>query len=103
MYQIFKDQLEKSKLIITGIKRNARMGREAGVAENALLKMEDDCKRLEALSAELDKMQEEAKKKSEEAHRAMEQLKKDTLVVKKAIKAKYDSTWWCKFGIPDKR
>ena len=44
MYQIFKDQLEKSKLIISGIKRNQRMGRDAGVTDTALQKMEDDCK-----------------------------------------------------------
>lgn len=103
MYQIFKDQLEKSKLILTGVKRNQRLGRESGASEAILLKMEEDCKRLEALSAELDKMQDEARKKSEEAHAAMEVLKKHTLQVKKSIKEKYDQTWWCKFGIPDKR
>ena len=103
MYQIFKDQLEKSKLIITGIKRNQRMGRESGVDESALQKMEDDCKRLEGLSAELDKMQEEFRKKSDEAHAALDVLKYDTKTVKKAIKTKYDQTWWIKFGIPDKR
>lgn len=103
MYQIFKDQLEKSKLIITGVKRNQRLGRESGVEESMMLKMEEDCKRLEALSAELDKIQAEARKKSLEAHAAMETLKKHTLQVKKTIKNKYDQTWWCKFGIPDKR
>ena len=34
MYQIFKDQLEKSKLIISGVKRNQRLGRDAGVEES---------------------------------------------------------------------
>ena len=103
MYQIFKDQLEKSKLIISGVKRNQRLGREAGVEAGMLQKMEDDCKRLEALSAELDKMQEEARKKSEEAHVALQALKNHTQSVKRSIKNKYDQTWWTKFGIPDKR
>lgn len=103
MYQIFKDQLEKSKLIITGVKRNQRMGREAGVEASVLNKMEEDCRRLEALSAELDKIQEEFRKKSDEAHTALETLKGHTKIVKRAIKAKYDQTWWTKFGIPDKR
>ena len=79
------------------------MGRESGVDESVLQKMEDDCKRLEGLSAELDKMQEEARKKSEEAHAALATLKNRTKTVKKAIKEKYDPTWWVKFGISDKR
>lgn len=103
MYQIFKDQLEKSKLIISGVKRNQRLGREAGVEEGVLAKMEEDCKRLEAISAEMDKIQDEFRKKSDEAHAALETLKGHTKIVKKAIKTKYDQTWWTKFGIPDKR
>lgn len=103
MYQIFKDQLEKSKLIISGVKRNHRLGRESGVDESVLQKMEEDCRRLEGLSAELDKMQEEYRKKSDEAHAALEVLKGHTKQAKKAIKTKYDQTWWMKFGIPDKR
>ena len=79
------------------------MGRSAGIDESILLKMEDDCKVLEAMSAELDKMQEEYRKKSDEAHDVLNLLKQHTKSVKKAIKKKYDPTWWCKFGIPDKR
>ena len=103
MYQIFKEQLEKSKLIISGVKRNQRLGREAGVEESVLQKMEEDCKRLEAISAEIDKLHEELRKKSEEAHSALNTLKSRTQTVKKAIKSNYDQTWWTKFGIPDRR
>jgi vacuolar-type H+-ATPase subunit I/STV1 len=103
MYQIFKDQLEKSKLILTGVKRNQRLGREAGVEDGVIQKLEEDCKRLEALSAEMDKMQEELRKKTEEAHAALNTLKNRTQTVKKSIKNKYDQTWWTKFGISDKR
>jgi peptidoglycan hydrolase CwlO-like protein len=103
MYQIFKDQLDKSKLIISGVKRNQRLGRDAGVEESVMQKMEEDCKRLEAISAEIDKLQEELRKKSDEAHKALNTLKSRTLTVKKAIKSNYDQTWWTKFGIPDKR
>lgn len=79
------------------------MGRDSGVDESVLQKLEEDCKRLEGLSAELDRMQEEARKKSEEAHAALVTLKNRTKTVKKTIKGKYDQTWWVKFGIPDKR
>ncbi|MCR5659043.1 MAG: hypothetical protein K6G25_06925 [Bacteroidales bacterium] len=103
MYQIFKDQLEKSKLILSGVKRNQRLGREAGVEESVIQKMEEDCKRLEALSAEIDKTLEELHKKTDEAHNALNVLKNRTQTVKKAIKNKYDQTWWTKFGIPDRR
>ena len=103
MYQIFKDQLEKSKLIISGVKRNQRLGRDAGVEESVLQKLEEDCKRLETLSAEIDKLRDEMQKKSDEAHKALNTLKSRTLTVKRSIKAKYDQTWWTKFGIPDKR
>ena len=103
MYQIFKDQLEKSKLILTGVKRNQRLGREAGVEDGVIQKLEEDCKRLEALSAEMDKIHEEFRKKSDEARVAMNKLKDRTQTVKKAVKNKYDQTWWTKFGIPDKR
>ena len=103
MYQIFKDQLEKSKLIISAIKRNQRMGRDAGVSDSALQKMEDDCKRLEAMSAELERIQEEYRRKSEKAHGVLDDLKQHTKEVKHVVKRKYDQTWWIKFGIPDKR
>lgn len=103
MYQIFKDQLEKSKLIISGVKRNQRLGREAGVEESAMQKMEEECKRLEAISAEIDKLHDELRKKNEVARKALNALKSRTQTVKKAIKNSYDQTWWVKFGIPDKR
>ena len=103
MYQIFKDQLEKSKLIISGVNRNQRLGGDAGVEESVMQKMEEDCKRLESISAEIDKLNEELRKKSDEAHNALDILKKRTQTVKKAIKSKYDQTWWNKFGIPDRR
>ena len=103
MYQIFKDQLEKSKLIISGVKRNQRLGRDAGVEDSVIQKMEEDCKRLEGISAEIDKLHEELRKKSDEAHKALNTLKSRTQTVKKAVKSKYDQTWWSKFGIPDRR
>lgn len=103
MYQVIKDQLEKSKLIITCVKRNQRLGRDSGADEKVLLKMEDDCKRLETISADIDKLNEEILKKSKEAHIVLTSLKDKTKSVKKAIKGKYDQTWWIKFGIPDKR
>lgn len=103
MYQIFKDQLEKSKRIISGVKRNQRLGRDAGVEESVMQKMEEDCKRLEAISIEIDKLHEELRKKSDEAHTALNVLKNRTQTVKRAIKNKYDQTWWIKFGIPDRR
>ena len=103
MYQIFKDQLKKSKLILSGVKRNQRLGREAGVDESVIQKLEEDCKRLEALSAEMDKIHEDLMKKTDEAHEALKVLKSRTQTVKKSIKNNYDQTWWIKFGIPDKR
>lgn len=103
MYQIFKDQIEKSKLIISGVKRNQRLGRDAGVEDCTLQKLEEDCRRLEAISAEIDKLREELQKKSDEGHKALNTLKSRTLAVKKTVKSKYDQTWWIKFGIPDKR
>ena len=103
MYQIFTDQLEKSKLIISGVKRNQRLGRDIDVDESVMQKMEEDCKRLESISAEIDKLHEELRKKTDEAHAALNTLKSRTQTVKKAVKSKYDQTWWTKFGIPDRR
>ena len=103
MYQIFKDQLDKTQLIITGVKRNQRLGRDAGVDESVMKKLEEDCRRLEAISADIDKLHEELRKKSDEARAALNTLKKRTQTVKKSIKTKYDQTWWTKFGIPDRR
>ncbi len=79
------------------------MGRDAGVSESMLMKMEDDCRRLETMSAELDRIQEEYRKKSEKAHGVLNDLKQHTKEVKRVVKSKYDQTWWIKFGIPDKR
>ena len=103
MYQIFKDQIEKTRLILAGIKRNQRVGRDAGIAEATVKNLEADCKRLEAISTEIDKLREELLKKNDEAHVALLALKNRTQTVKKAVKSKYDQTWWVKFGIPDKR
>ena len=103
MYQIFKDQLEKSKLILTCVKRNQRMGRPSGASDALLLKMEDDCKRVEALSSELERLRDELHRKTDETHAALDLLKEHTKQVKKAVKTKYDPTWWHKFGISDKR
>ncbi len=103
MYQIFKEQLDKSKMLLSGVKRNMRLGRDAGLNEKDIAKLEAQSRRLETLSSELDKLQDEARRKSEEAHQALFDLKSQIYRVKNTIKSKYDSTWWSKFGIPDKR
>lgn len=103
MYQIFKDQLEKTKMLLSGVKRNMRLGRDAGVKDSDLSDLEVLSRRLETLSGELDELQEEVRQKSQEAHQALFDLKTQFFHVKGAIKSKYDSTWWSKFGIPDKR
>ena len=103
MYQVFKDQLEKSKILLVSVKRNHRMGRHSGASDALLQNLEDDCKRVEALSAELERLREELHRKTDETHAVLDQLKEHTKQVKKAVKRNYDQTWWSKFGIHDKR
>ena len=58
---------------------------------------------MESMSAEIDKLHEELRKKCDEAHSVLNALKSKTQTVKKAVKSRYDQTWWTKFGIPDRR
>lgn len=103
MYQNFKEQVEKSKLVLACIKRNHRLGRKSGADDALLHKVEDDCKRVDALTAELERLHDQVRRKSDEAHAALSVLKEHTKQVKKAVKSNYDPTWWEKFGIYDKR
>jgi len=104
MNSIFQEQIDKTRMMITGVRRNiALVSSKAGVGERDMNKLEDEVKRLERAANELDKLQYEVRRKTIETREAYMKLRNHTIDSKRSIKKSFDHTWWKRFGIEDKR
>lgn len=105
MNSIFQEQIDKTRRMITGVRRNMELvsSKVTGVGERDMNKLEDEVKRLEKAANELEKLQYEVKRKTVEAREAYIKLRNHSINSKRSIKKTFDQTWWKRFGIEDKR
>ncbi len=104
MNSIFQEQIDKTRMMVTGVRRNIQLvSSKAGVGDRDMNKLEEEVKRLEKAANELEKLQYEVRRKTIEAREAYEKLKNHSIDSKRSIKKSFDQTWWKRFGIEDKR
>lgn len=103
MTKTIETQLEKSRTLITGMKRHISEMGECGVTNEAVAKFENDLVILEQQSSEVDKIREELSAKVRRMNETFTTVKQTYSDTKKVLKGYHPQERWMDYGVPDKR
>ncbi len=96
-------QIEKSRQLIDGARKNLSELQNKGFSATELDKMAADLELLKAANVECDKVREELSKRVKNCNAIMDTVKNMFAEKKKIIKQNYVQEQWAKYGVQDKR
>jgi len=96
-------QIEKSRMLVEGLRKHLTSGKGGGVTNEEINRMEEDLKTLEAANAEVDRIREELSPKVKQMNDVLAKVKTLYADKKKALKGYYPQEQWADYGVPDKR
>ncbi len=96
-------QIEKSRLLIDGVRKNLGELQSKGFSAAELDKMSADLDALKVANIECDKVREELSKHVKHVNSIMDTVKTMFAEKKKIIKQNYMQEQWIKYGVQDKR
>ena len=100
MSKTIEQQIVKSRMLITGFRRNINV---LGVTEAELNAMDVELRKLVEINAECDKLREELSVKVKNMNSILNVVKARYFNYKKIIKQNYSQERWIDFGVADKR
>lgn len=100
MSKTIEQQIVKSRMLITGFRRNINV---LGVTEAELNAMDVELRKLVEINAECDKLREELSVKVKNMNSILNVVKDSFFNYKKIIKQNYSQERWIDFGAADKR
>ncbi len=100
MSKTIEQQIVKSRMLITGFRRNINV---LGVTEAELNAMDVELRKLVEINAECDKLREELSVKVKNMNSILNVVKDSFFNYKKIIKQNYSQERWIDFGVADKR
>ena len=103
MSKTIEQQIEKSRMLITGFRRNINVLSDRGVTEAELNAMDVEVRKLVEINAECDKLREELSVKVKNMNSILNVVKDSFFNYKKIIKQNYSQERWIDFGVADKR
>jgi hypothetical protein len=103
MSKVYSEQVNKTKLLLTGLKKNIDLLKNKGIDEQSISKLQSDNCLAETYDAENDKLKAEIRTKTHQAYIKLNEVKKQVQSVKKIIKRDFDKSRWQEFGINDKK
>lgn len=103
MSKVVLEQIEKTKMLVDGLRNKAVLVQNKGLDEAFVSKLESDNKVMEAYNAELDKLKADLRTKTFEANRKMVEIKMQIREAKRIVKREFEQPRWKEFGIIDKR
>ncbi|KOO69335.1 hypothetical protein ACU52_03020 [Xylanibacter rarus] len=103
MSKTIEQQIEKSRMLITGFRRNINVLSDRGVTEAELNAMDVELRKLVEINAECDKLREELSVKVKNMNSILNVVKDSFFNYKKIIKQNYSQERWIDFGVADKR
>ena len=103
MSKTIEQQIEKSRMLITGFRRNINVLSDRGVTEAELNAMDVELRKLVEINAECDKLREELSVKVKNMNSILNVVKDSFFNYKKRIKQNYSQERWIDFGVADKR
>lgn len=103
MSKTIETQIEKSYLLVNGLRNNIDALRDKGINEETLRDMENNLKSLEELNRQCDEMRARLKGKVRETNEVLNSTKQAYFDLKKIIKNNYLQEEWNRYGVMDKR
>lgn len=103
MAKVYMDQIQKSQLLLAGLKRNATRLKDKDLDEAFITQFENEITAEVIINEQYDKLKTDFKAKTIEANRKLLEIKQQQKTAKKVIKNNFDKSEWPLFGIPDKR
>ena len=96
-------QIEKSRILLTGLKQHLKESGGTEISVNELKSTEESLNELESLSSDIDRLREELNPKVKDANHKLAVIKRIYSEQKKIIKSRYPMERWADYGVPDKR
>ncbi|MBR1548571.1 MAG: hypothetical protein IJ637_07595 [Prevotella sp.] len=96
-------QIEKSHMLVAGLRKHLSQGVGGGVSNNEIDDMERNLKELEAANAEVDCLRDELAPKVKHMNELLANVKTAYADKKKTLKGYYAQEQWADYGVPDKR
>jgi len=103
MSKIISEQIEKTEMLLNGLRSKAELIKDKGLDEEYVNKLNSDNKLMATYNEELDKLKAELKAKTIQANRKMLEIKTQVREAKRVIKRDFLQNHWKEFGIIDKR
>lgn len=103
MSKTIETQVEKSRMLIDGFRKNIGELAAKGVTAEKLNKMEADLKRLEDAGKNVEEIRGTLSAATKQMNAILDEVKNDFQSEKKIIKADYPQEKWIKYGVADKR
>jgi hypothetical protein len=96
-------QIEKSQVLIDGLRKNLREVQNRNISASDLDGMDGQLKELAAANKECDAIRAELSAKVKTMNKILQNVKDSFAEKKKIIKGYYPQEEWMKFGVQDKR
>ena len=103
MTKTIETLLDKSRMLIKGMKRHISEMGECGVTNENVAQFEKDLSILEQQSSEVDKIREDLNAKVKCMNETFTTVKETYAETKKVIKGYHPQERWIDYGVPDKR
>jgi len=103
MSKVFTDQVNKTKMLITGMKNKSGLVKHRGLDDAFINQLETDTNLAASYNEELERLKSQVREKTRQANAKLIEVKNQVKAAKKVIKSDFDQTKWHEFGIADKR
>jgi hypothetical protein len=103
MSKINSKELEKGRLLLTGLKNNIKLVENKGLDNVFINQLESEINMTSAYNEECEKLKAEMKVKIRQMNLKMNELKNVIKTAKKIIKQDFDKSQWSRFGLSDLR
>ena len=103
MSKTVETQIEKSRNLISGLRKHLKETGDKQLSEHELAATEDSLNQLEKISNEIECLREQLNPMVKEMNSMLASVKEVYGEQKKIIKGRYPMERWIEYGVPDKR
>lgn len=103
MSKTYAIQVEKSRILIVGLRKNLDAVSNLGITKEELEQLEKDSEEADRMNNELDILRAEVSEKASVANKKLTEVRTQVQSIKSLIKKNVDQAQWESYGIPDKR
>lgn len=103
MARMYSEQIEKTRLLVNGLKNNIGRVRDKGLDEKFLNDLETGNGLMSIYNEEYDRLKVDFKTKSIQTNKKLEEVKKQVKEAKRILKRSFEQSEWKDFGVFDKK